>query len=118
MLGLFCDQKKKKDKKKDLEIRHSLLKNCMKILRKLKISELTAIEEEKRLELRKCVVWLKKKTAHVCDEGKDICSGPEISFDIFYSNMLFFALIYPEELDTLQELKAVYEGLASFYETD
>ena len=69
-MSIFCDYKKKKNKAKDLEKRHKLFKNMFKILRKLKISELKNIDEEQKVEIRKALLWLKKKTPHIWEEGK------------------------------------------------
>ena len=43
-MGEFCNYRTKKNKAKDLILRHKLFKNMMKVLRKIKISEITKIE--------------------------------------------------------------------------
>ena len=65
MMGEFCNYKPKKNKPKDLLMRHKLFKNMLKVLKKIKISELKNIDEEKKLQIRKCLLWLKKKTTHI-----------------------------------------------------
>lgn len=37
-MSIFCDFKKEKNKGKDLEMKHKLFKNMIKILKKFKIS--------------------------------------------------------------------------------
>lgn len=38
LMGCFCDYKRKNNKKKELETRHKLFANMMKVLKKVKIS--------------------------------------------------------------------------------
>lgn len=117
LMGVFCEYKEKKNvkKAKDLITRHKLFKNMMKLLKKFKISELKNVAEDKLLKIRKCLVWLKKQTTHVWEEGREDCPLTEINFYVFYAALVFFALIYPDEVETLQELQPVFSDLGGLY---
>lgn len=86
------------------------------ILNELKIDEFKGLTPEQVVGLKKCITWIKKSTLKMRKDQAYEANEVEIDFFNFYTCLIYFCLIYPDEVETCRELELVYEGLMNFYE--